>query len=117
MLRVFMTRALGVTPHQAQQSREAIEAFAAEIEERLCDGRTTLLGGDLSYVDISMAALSGAWVRCDNYGGGKAANVRVPIERCPEAMQQEVKAWQARFPRLTDYVRRLYEEERLCPAG
>lgn len=117
VLRFFMTRALGVTAPKTQQSREAIEAFATEMEERLSDGRATVLGGELTFVDIAMAALSAPWVRCDNYGGGKIADVLVPTEQYPEAAKRDMKAWQERFPRLTAYVRRLYEEERFARAA
>ena len=113
VLKRFMQRALRVTKDDTDKSRQHIDAFVAEIEGRLAEDRRTLTGNALSYIDISIAALSAPWVRCDNYGGGRIAAVWVSPDEWPTAMQQEMVAWQRQFPRFTAYVRELYEHERL----
>jgi len=94
---------------------QRIEEFLGEFEQKLSDGRQTLLRGEqISFVDISFAALSGLWVYPPEYGGGTAEAVRVEVTDYPEAMAAKIKSWKEKFPPVTALVERWYREERSC---
>jgi hypothetical protein len=46
------------------------------------------------------------------FGAGRADAVRVELDRCPQAMQDEVRAWRERFPRSAALIERLYADFR-----
>jgi hypothetical protein len=107
---------LGAATHDKTLARAG--DFLQVIEERLEDGRTTLLGGpEISFVDITFASLSGLWIFPDNYGGGKADRVTPHGFEVPAQMQAEVDAWRQCFPRVVALVERLYATERLPAAA
>ena len=118
LLRTLMRRAfrLGAATHDKTLARAG--DFLQVIEERLEDGRTTLLGGpEISFVDITFASLSGLWIFPDNYGGGKADRVTPHGFEVPAQMQAEVDAWRQCFPQVVALVERLYATERLPAAA
>ena len=88
-----------------------IEALLAETEARLADGRRSILGGDtINYTDIAFAAIQGAWLQPEGYGGG--AGIRIERSRAPAAMRRDIERWVEEYPRVTRYVEDLYAVER-----
>ena len=77
-------------PSVKQTSREGIERVLGDVEERLADGQTNLLGGPLSFVDITFAALFAPWVDPEAYGAGKAAAVRPRPQDIPPDMLRDI---------------------------
>ena len=101
-----------------QQSCEHIEALLAEIDERLADGRRSILGDDESnFTDFAFAAMSGLWLMPDEYGAGAASGVRIERERLPQAMRNDTGRWADGYPHAIAFVRRLYTEERQTGAA
>lgn len=87
-----------------------IEDVLADAEERLKDGRTSLLGGtDANYTDLAFAAFTGLWLMPAGYGGGKADHVRIERERAPAAMQADIERWIEAFPQTASWVETMYE--------
>jgi glutathione S-transferase len=111
-LQAFMIRkAFRVNEAHYQKSCERIEALLAETEERLGDGRRSILGGDtINYTDIAFAAIQGAWLQPEGYGGG--VGIRIERVRTPVAMQRDIERWVEDHPRVTRFIEELYAEER-----
>ncbi|MDH3768500.1 MAG: glutathione S-transferase C-terminal domain-containing protein [Gammaproteobacteria bacterium] len=112
VIRVMMRRAFRLTPGSHPRTVEKTEAFLQRMEGRLADGRQTLLGGEPGFADITFAALSGIWVRPENYGGGKATAVRPDDAAYPESLETEVLRWKQSYPNVTAFVERMYQEHR-----
>ena len=113
LLRLLIRQAFRITPARHAKAVQHLDALLAEVEGQLGDGRQSLLGGDtLNYTDFAFAAIMGLWAMPPKFGGGKADGVRVDIDRCPEAMQNEVAGWKNTYPQTTAFIERLYEEQR-----
>jgi glutathione S-transferase len=113
LLRLLIRQAFRITPARHAKAVQHLDALLAEVEGQLADGRQSLLGGDtLNYTDFAFAAIMGLWAMPPKFGGGKADAVRVDIDRCPEAMQNEVAAWKTTYPQTTAFIERLYAEQR-----
>jgi len=112
-LRVMIRRAFRLSDRAHQQVLVRISEVLQSMEDRLADGRQTLLGGDqISFVDITLAGLSGLWIQTPEYGGGRAGGVRLLPASLPAAMRAERQQWLERFPHVVALVERLYRDER-----
>ena len=110
---LLISKSFRTTAEHYEQSRQHIDVLLAEMDERLADGRGSILGGDeINYTDLAFAAFSGLWLMPEEYGGGAAAGVRVEHERLPGAMRKDTARWAEGYPHAVTYVRRLYAEER-----
>ncbi|MGK2925845.1 MAG: hypothetical protein ACSLE2_09500, partial [Lysobacterales bacterium] len=113
LLRVLIRQAFRITPARKAKAVEHIDALLAEVEEKLADGRTSILGGDeINYSDLAFAAIMGLWAQPANFGGGRADAVRFVPARVPPAMQDEIRSWRERFPRSNAFIERLYQQQR-----
>jgi glutathione S-transferase len=113
VLSFLIRRSFRITPAHHSRSVEHISALLAEVEDKLADGRQSILGGDeINYSDIAFAAIMGLWAQPANFGGGRSDAVRIDFERCPPAMQDEVRAWKERYPRAAAFIERLYQQRR-----
>lgn len=113
LLGILIRQAFRITPERHAKAVIHVDGLLAEVEEKLADGRTSILGGaEINYSDLAFAAIMGLWAQPTDYGGGRAAAVRVSYEQCPEAMRREVDSWRTRFPRSTAFICRLYEARR-----
>jgi len=113
VLRALIRRSFRITEANYQKSVARIEALLGEANGLLADDRPSLLNeGELNYTDLQFAAMSGLWMMCPQYGGGRAAAVRIELEQAPTAMREEVEQWSENFPRVVGFVERLYREER-----
>ena len=71
--RLMIRRAFRISRSSTERSIVKIEELLERVEGRLAEGHGTLLGGvQISFVDLTFAALSGLWVWPTNYGGGRA---------------------------------------------
>ena len=114
LLRLLIRKAFRITPRHHAKAVEHLRALLAEVEASLEDGRQSLLGGDeINYTDIAFAAIMGLWAMPQGYGAGRADAVKIEIGRCPSTMQGEVAAWKRDYPRVTRFIDRLYQEQRL----
>jgi glutathione S-transferase len=113
VLQALIRKAFRITDSHFVRAVSNIESRLAEVEARLADGRRYLLGGEESdYVDITFAAFSGLWLQPREYGGGVAESVRIEREAAPRAMREHIEGWIAAYPRATEFVERMYREER-----
>jgi len=113
VLRALMTKAFRLSPAARRKAVESVDELLGSVNDRLADGRKTLLGGDApSFVDITFAALSGIWVYPEGYGRGRADAVRPTPEALPPEMAADIGAWREKYPRVAEFVERLYREER-----
>lgn len=113
VLRLLIRRSFRIDADHYGRAVQAIEALLGDVETRLADGRTSILGGDtINYTDIAFAALSGPWLMPDGYGAGAADDCRIDRDLAPVPMRADVDRWVNDFPRATAFVRRLYAEER-----
>jgi len=97
-----------------KQSCHHIEALLEDLDTRLADGRSSILGGDvINYTDLAFAAISGLWLQPVEYGGG--AGIRVDRARVPQAMRDDIERWIEDYPRATAFITHLYTEERQVP--
>ena len=111
-LQAFMIRkAFRITPQHHAKAVAHIEAMLAETEEKLADGRRSILGGEEpNYTDFAFCAIMGLWLQPAGYGGGQADEVRIERGRCPAKMIEEIERWEQRFPLSTAFIERLYTE-------
>ena len=113
LLRALMRKAFRISPRHHARAIEHLARTLAEVEEQLADGRQSILGGsEINFSDMAFAAIMGLWVMPPAFGGGRADAVRIAIERCPPAMQEEIAAWKQSYPLVTAFVERLYAEQR-----
>lgn len=116
VLRVFIRRAFNPNEAHYRKIMGRTDRFLEEIETRLGDGRRHLLGGaEPDYVDLSLAAMSSLWVQPAEFAGGRAASVRTPLAQLPDGIRTDINRWRMKFPVTTEYIERLYREERACP--
>ena len=114
LLKVLIQRSFRIDDANYAKAVGYIEELLSDIDTRLADGRGSILGGDaINYTDIAFAALSGIWLRPDEYGGGAADDCRAERDEVPASMQAEAQRWIEDFPRATAFIERLYAEERL----
>lgn len=113
VLRWFVRMTFRISDEHHAKAVEHIEAMLADIEEKLADGRRSILGTDaVDYVDITFAAISGLWLQPRRYGGGKADAVRIERARVPREMRSEIERWIAAYPAAVGFIKRLYDSER-----
>jgi len=113
VLRALIRRSFRITEANYQKSVSRIEALLGEANGWLADDRPSLMNdGELNYTDLAFAAMSGAWMMCPEYGGGRAEAVRFELQQAPPAMREDVERWSEKFPRAVGFVERLYREER-----
>ncbi len=87
-----------------------IEDVLADAEEKLKDGRASLLGGsETNYTDLAFASFTGLWLMPEGYGGGKADHVRVERDQAPAEMRTEIERWMETYPATVAWVEGLYE--------
>jgi glutathione S-transferase len=113
LLRGLIRQAFRITPARHAKAVSHVNELLAEVEERLADGRQSILGGDaINYSDLAFAAIMGLWAQPAKFGAGRADGVRVEFGRWPPAMQGEVRAWKDGYPRAAAFIERLYEQHR-----
>jgi len=118
LLSFLIRKAFRISVSRHDKAVGHIDALLSEVESRLEDGRTSILGGEeINYTDIAFAAIMGLWLQPDAYGGGKADSVRIERSQIPQAMREEIESWSERFPRSTKFIEGLYRNERLKAAS
>ncbi|MBT8086471.1 MAG: glutathione S-transferase domain-containing protein [Gammaproteobacteria bacterium] len=114
LLRALIRRSFRISDAHYQKSVENIERLLDDAEERLANDARSLMGDpQANYVDLQLAALSALWLMPPEFGGGKAAGVRVEKENTPQRMQEDIERWSAAYPRVVHHVARLYREQRM----
>ena len=110
---LLIRRAFRISDSHHRRAVQKLEALMGEVEEKLGDGRASILGGDQpNFSDFAYASIMGLWLQPGAYGGGRAENVKVPRAEFPQAMQQEIESWIERFPRNAAFVENLYKDFR-----
>jgi glutathione S-transferase len=122
LLRFLIRRAFRISAGHKARAVENIAALLGEAEEKLGDGRRSILGGaTVNYTDLAFAAIMGLWLMPPEYGGGRAEAVRIERARAPRLMRGEIENWRSGFPKVTAFVEKLYERERrarpVSPSG
>jgi glutathione S-transferase len=113
LLRVLIRRAFRISPKHHARAVANVSTLLGEVEGRLEDGRQSILGGDeINYSDLAFAAIMGLWLMPPQFGLRRADGVRVSMDRCPTAMQDEVEAWKKNYPLATAFIERMYQEQR-----
>jgi glutathione S-transferase len=118
LLRLLIRKAFRITSAHHARAVDHLVKLLADVEESLADGRESILGGDeINFSDIAFAAIMGLWIMPPAFGGGRADAVRIELDRCPAAMQAEIAAWKQNYPLATEFVERLYTEQRSRAPG
>jgi glutathione S-transferase len=108
---LMIRKAFRVNEAHYGKSCERIETLLAETEAKLADGRRSILGGEtINYTDLAFAAIQGAWLQPEAYGGG--AGIRIERSRAPAAMRRDIERWIGDYPRVSRFIEDLYAEER-----
>ena len=111
LLKLLTRRAFRIYPKHHARAVANVSSLLAEVEERLDDGRQSILGGDeVNYSDLAFASIMGLWLMPPNYGLRRADAVRITMDQCPAAMQREVETWKSSYPRSSAFIERLYQE-------
>ncbi len=114
LLTFLIRKSFRVSQAHYEKSVQRIEALLEDIDMRLADGRPSILGGDaINYTDIAFAALSGAWLQPEGYGGGKADNERIDRASMPDGMRRDIERWIEDYPKAVAFIENLYANERL----
>ena len=107
----MIRKAFRVNEPHYRKSCERIEGLLADIEAQLADGRRSILGGEtVNYTDLAFAAIQGAWLQPEGYGGG--AGIRIERSRAPAAMRRDIERWIEDYPGVTRFIEELYATER-----
>ncbi len=116
LLRVLIRRAFRISEARYAKAVENIENLLAEIETGLAGGGRSLSGAaEPDFTDLHFAAMSGLWLMPPEYGGGKAAGVRVEKESAPQPMRADIDRWSGAYPAAVSHVATLYREHRMPP--
>jgi glutathione S-transferase len=111
LLAVMIRQAFRISPEAHRRAVAHLDALLADVEERLADGRRSILGGDdVNYTDLAFAAIMALWAQPEHFGGGRARYVRLDAAALPAAMQREIGDWKTRFPRATRFIEARYAE-------
>ena len=114
VLALLIRRSFRVNRRNFEKSCHYIEALLAEIDTKLADGRTSILGGEsCNFTDYHFAAMCGLWLQPENYAAGKAKASRIERDRMPREMREGVERWINDYPRVVTWVEQLYAEGRL----
>lgn len=117
LLRVLMRRAFRLSDRSHTIVVDNIETLLGEMEACLADGRPSLVDkAQTGFVDITFAALTGLWLQPTGYAAGRADFERVPEDQWPVAMVEDIRRWREAYPHVTEFVERLYRNER-SPVG
>jgi glutathione S-transferase len=109
----MIRRAFRVSDRHYEKSVLRIEELLGDIDTRLADGRTSILGdAAINYTDLAFAALSGLWLQPPGYGGVKGKYVRIDRARVPRPMRADIERWVEDFPRASAFVEALYRDQR-----
>jgi glutathione S-transferase len=112
--RLFLRRVFRISDAHYEKIVQRIDAFLADIEALLDDGRRTILGDDdTTYVDMAFAAISSLWMRPAGFAAGRADSVLIDPADFPEDMRADIERWRDRFPLAFALAERLYREERV----
>lgn len=101
----WLRRALDIGPDTPRKALAEVDDAFDQVEARLADGRSHLVGDRLSAADVVFAALAGPAVSPDGYGGPLPAPSEMPDEMRREHDRLRERAAGA-------FARRLYREER-----
>ncbi|MBU2676484.1 MAG: glutathione S-transferase domain-containing protein [Gammaproteobacteria bacterium] len=116
--RFLIRKSFRITQANYERSVARIDAMLGEANNLLEDGRQSLLGGNsVNYTDVAFAAMTGLWLMPPGYGGGKADGVRIERDKVPSGMQKDTDTWRANYARVTEFVERLYRDERIAPSA
>ena len=111
--RLFIRRAFRISEEHYRKTLQHIESLLADVEEKLDDGRRSILGGeDTDFVDITFASLSALWLQPVEFADGRADASRVTRDRYPLQMSVDVDRWCDQYPLVKAFIERLYREER-----
>ncbi len=109
--RFLIRRTFQISTNNYQRACQYIEETWSDIETRLADGRLSILGGtEPNYTDYEFAAMTGAWLQPDGYGGQNGSDVR--LDRLPAAMSADVERWKQDYPKAVAFTERLYATRR-----
>ena len=111
VLRFAVRQMLGVSPSRAAKALERTRESFARVDAMLADGRRYLMGGTLTFVDLTFASLAALAVLPAEYAGHSLAGRRVSIEDVDAEWRSLVEEFRARP--AGQFVLRLYREERL----
>ena len=103
--RWFMRQGMNITPTSAERSVDFVRQVFGNVDDRLADGRTFLVGEVFSAADLSFAALAAPVLLPPNYGAALPA-----LEELPAAIVDIVT--QFRTTPAGRFGLRLYEELR-----
>ena len=113
LLKVFMRKAFRINQVNYQKVVGHIENLLSDLDVSLAEDNRSLAGKDeISFADITFASLSGLWARPDEYGGGKADEVRAEREEMPASMLEDMDRWIENYPHAYEFIVRMYETER-----
>ncbi|MEJ2399812.1 MAG: hypothetical protein P8Y52_00335 [Xanthomonadales bacterium] len=111
LLAFLIRQAFRISPHRHERAVAHLEQLMSDVEDRLADGRGSILGGaTVNYTDLAFAAIMGLWLMPAQYGGGRADRVRIAADDVPDAMRREIDDWKTRYPRVTQFIESRYAE-------
>lgn len=114
LLAIMVNRGFQPTRENYGKALEQADALLRETEALLSDGRVGLLGGDeIDYIDITLASLSALWLQPENFAAGRLGPDRIPPDRIPDRMGDDMQQWRERFPVTTAHLEKLYAQQRI----
>ena len=112
-LRVFIRRAFRINDAGYHKAVEHIENLLKDVDGRVEAGARSILSGSVpDFADIAFAAISGLWLQPPRYSGGRMSHGPIPRHDMPAGMAADVNQWVDSYPHATEFVERLYREER-----
>jgi hypothetical protein len=113
LMSLMIRNAFQITDRHYAKAVEHIDKLLADCEQKLADGRVSLLGEDTpNYTDFTFAAISALWLQPKDFAAGKAEAVRIREADFTAAMAADRQRWMNNYPTALTFIETLYSEHR-----
>lgn len=113
LMALMIRNAFQITDRHYAKAVEHIDKLLADCEQKLADGRASLLEEDTpNYTDFTFAAISALWLQPKDFAAGKAEAVRIRESDFSPAMAADRQRWMNNYPTALAFIETLYSEHR-----
>lgn len=113
LMALMIRNAFQITDRHYAKAVEHVDKLLADCEQKLADGRASLLGEDCpNYTDFSFAAISALWLQPEKFAAGQSEAVRIREADFTPAMAADRQRWMKNHPTALAFIEKLYTEHR-----
>ena len=102
---LMIRNAFQITDRHYAKAVEHIDKLLADFEQKLADGRVSLLAENTpNYTDFTFAAISALWLQPKGFAAGKAEAVRITEADFTAAMAVDRQRWMDNYPTALAFI-------------